>query len=298
MSEGLHTSLPGRMIAVDPATYHADLLGDQPTLSASIAKVIVSASPLHAWTKHPRLNPNFVRDEDPKFDLGNVCHAVILEGVDPLNVVEVCEFDSWRSGAAKQAAAAARAAGKIPLLGGHYFDVLQMVDAVRVQLADHEATPPLFTAGKPEQTITWTEDGVQCHARLDWLHDDLSAYDDLKTTSRSANPEAYSRALFGVGGDVQAAMYLRGIKAVTGAEPEFRWVVAETTPPFAVSVISPSPDVLALGDSKVKYALQVWKRCIEEDRWPGYPTAVCYAEAPAYEDARWLEKTAREGVPV
>jgi hypothetical protein len=288
------------LLSISADQYHRDQVADVPTLSASVAKILCRDSPLHAWTKHPRLNPYFTRDEDPKFDLGNVAHAVLLEGRNPLNVVEVCEFDSWRSGAAKDAAAAARAAEKIPLLGGHYFDVLQMVDAAKVQLSEHEARPPLFTAGKPEQTITWTEDGVQCRARLDWLRDDLTAYDDLKTTSHvgGANPEKYSRALFGVGGDVQAAMYLRGIRAVTGAEPEFRWAVVETVPPYALSVISPGPDVLAIGDSKVKYALNVWKRCLETGEWPGYPNAVCFAEAPAYEDARWLEKTDRDGVPV
>jgi len=283
------------ILSVPADAYHRDEIGDQPTLSATIAKLIVSRSPLHAWTAHPRLNPAYVRDDDPKFDLGNIAHAVLLEGV---AAVEVIEADDWRTNAAKEARDMARADGKIPLLGKHYFDVLQMVEAVRKQLADHEARPPLFLDGKPEQTITWTDEGVQCRARLDWLHDDLSAYDDLKTTSRSANPEAYSRALFGVGGDVQAAMYLRGIRAVTGAEPDFRWAVVETQPPYALSVISPGPDVLAIGDSKVRYALNVWKRCLETGEWPAYPNRVCWAEAPAYEDARWLEKTAREGVPV
>jgi hypothetical protein len=268
--------------------YHRDELGDQPTLSASIAKVLVSRSPLHAWTAHPRLNPACVRQEDPKFDVGVVAHAVILEGVDPLNVVEVCEFDSWRSGAAKDAAAAARAAGKIPLLGGHYFDVLQMVEAARRQMDAHGADPPLLRDGKPEQTLAWDEDGVACRARLDWLRDDLAAIDDVKTTTRSANPEAWKRStLFAMGYDVQAAFYLHGCRAL-GWEPRWRWLVVETTAPYALSVIEPDEETLAVGNAKVDYALQLWRDCLANDRWPAYGTGVFTATPPPWE-LRWLE---------
>ena len=45
--------------------YHADP-ADAPSLSASIAKILIAETPLHAWTAHPKLNPNFVREEkDP-----------------------------------------------------------------------------------------------------------------------------------------------------------------------------------------------------------------------------------------
>lgn len=87
---------------------------------------------------------------------------------------------------------------------------------------------------------------------------------------------------------------LRGCRAVLDAEPEFRWVVCEMEPPYAVSVVSLAPDALALADAKVDHALNVWFRCLETDEWPGYPRAVCYAEAPGWMEADWLEKEARE----
>jgi hypothetical protein len=283
-------TLPDGIHAFAANDYHADCC-DQPSLSASIAHKLVNQSPLHAWTAHPRLNPAFERQDSEKFDIGNALHALLLEGA---NGIAVIDAPDWRTKIAKEARDEARAEGRLPLLTKDADSVLEMLAAAKAQLAAHDADPAPFTAGKPEQTLVWQEDGVACRARCDWLHNDLSAIDDLKTTSRSANPEAYSRNLYSVGGDVQAAMYVRAVEKLTGRRPEFRWVVVETSPPYALSVVSPGPDVLALGEAKVEHALQLWRQCLETDSWPGYVNRVCYAELPGWEESRWLEREARE----
>ena len=279
-------------LTIPAEAYHAGT-DDTPRLSASIAHILCTQSPLHAWTAHPGLNPHYVRDEDPKFDVGRVAHSMLLEGDD---IVYVCQYDSWRSNEAKEAREYARSIGRVPLLAHHSADVAHMVLAVREQLATHEADPPLFSQGKPEQTLLWEEDGVALKARLDWLRDDLATTDDLKTTGRSANPDAYARALYGVGGDVQCAMYRRAVEKVTGERPLFRWAVVETSPPYALSVITPGADVLALGEAKVEWAIKRWRRCMESGEWLGYGTDVHVAELPSWEEARWLAREAEAEV--
>jgi hypothetical protein len=275
------------ILTVPADEYHAGDEG-QPRLSASIVHILCTASPLHAYTAHPRLNPHYQRVEEDKFDVGKAAHSVILEGDDNIFVVHE---DTWQKNVAKEAREYARSIGKVPLLAKKRDEVMRMVDAVREQLAEHEAEPPLFSDGKPEQSLLWEEGGVLCKARLDWLRDDYAAIDDLKTTGRSADPGTYSRALFGVGGDVQAAFYLRGLAAVTTeTRAQFRWVVVETSPPYALSVITPAPDVLAVGDSKVAWALAKWRECLEADSWPAYPNRVATADLPPWEEARWLER--------
>lgn len=275
--------------------YHADNLGnEQPSLSASIAHILCTRSPLHAWTAHPRLNPEFRRVEEQKFDRGTAAHALMLQGQ---KIVSVIDAEDWRTKAAKEARDEARADGRIPLLAAQWEEVQAMVRAISQQLASHEARPALFTEGKPEQTLTWVEDGVTCRARLDWLRDDLTFIDDLKTTSRSAHPEAYSRALFNVGGDIQAAYYLRGLTHSTGAfDARFRWVVCECQPPYALSVSTPGPGVLMLANRKIDHAIEVWKRCLESGAWPAYDKRVATAELPPWEEARWLEREVLEEV--
>jgi hypothetical protein len=282
------SSLVARELSRDD--YHAD--ADGPTLSASIAHILCTASPLHAWTAHPALNPNHTPVEKDHYDFGTAVHAVLLEGVEICVPIEAAD---WRTNAAKEAREQTRAEGRIPLLAHDYTRLLQLVSAAKRQLADHHASPRLFTDGKPEQSLFWHEpDGVACRARIDWLRDDFVAIDDLKTTSASANPDLWSRRLFDHGVDVQSEMYRRGAERLTGVRPEFRLVVIETTEPFALSVVSPGPDVELIARKKVDYAIALWEKCLRENSWPGYARDVAYAALPAYEESRWLEREIRE----
>lgn len=275
--------------------YHADLVTDGPTLSSSIAHLLCVRSPLHAWTAHPRLNPNWQADDSDRFDLGTAAHRILLEGSE--RGLVIIDADDYRKKDAQNDRDLARAQGQTPLLKKNYDRVVEMVDAARAQLRVHHAQPPLLTDGKPERTIVWEEpNGVKCRALVDWLRDDLAAIDDLKTTAKSADPAAYARALFSVGGDVQVAFYLRGVERLTGVRPEWRWIVVENTPPYALSVVAPTPGIIELGHRKVERAITLWRDCLETDVWPAYPTDVCYAELPDFEAARWLERQEREQV--
>ena len=48
-------AMKAQLLEMTADDYHADKIGDVPTLSASIAQRLVTRSPLHAWTHHPRL---------------------------------------------------------------------------------------------------------------------------------------------------------------------------------------------------------------------------------------------------
>lgn len=272
--------------------YHADP-AERPSLSSSIARTLVGFSPLHAWSAHPRLNPDWKpADSEAHFDLGNVVHSMLLDG--SVENVEIVLFDDWRTKEAKEQRDEARENGKTPLLAKHYEQAQKIVAGIREQIEWLNVTPALLDSGKPEQTLVWEDHGVLCRARLDWLRDDYAAIDDVKTTGRSASPEQFSRSLFGLGYDVQAAMYQRAVLALTGEVAELRFVVAETHAPYAVSVVSLSPGSLMLANKKLDYALDSWARCLREDSWPGYPTEVCYAETPSWLEAQWLERELEE----
>jgi hypothetical protein len=283
------------LMSLSAEDYHADPC-ETPSLSASIAHILCTQTPRHAWAAHPRLNPDFQRREEEHFDIGKFAHRLLLEGTDDIVIVD---YPDWRTNAAKALRDEARAEGRLPLLAKHAEAVRAMIAAAGSQLNALEVDPPLFVDGAAEQTLIWQEGNVMCRARLDWLHDDFGAIDDYKTTTSTAHPERWSRRLFEQGCDIQAAFYLRGLcAALPGeagpADAEFRLVVQETYPPYALSVISLAPAALELANAKVEYAIGLWQRCLETDTWPGYPTEVCYAELPAWEETRWLEKEARE----
>lgn len=271
--------------------YHADALCDEPTLSRSIAHKLLTRSPRHAHHAHPRLNPEAVEKTSSRLDNGTATHALLFEGIGCV----IVEADSWRTNAAKEQRAAARAEGKVALLAKDAQEVREMCDAITEQLDALDVRPRPFTDGKPERTLIWRDRGVLCRARTDWLRDDYTVLEDLKTTATSASPHEWTRRrLWEDGYDLQAAMYLRGVKTLTGVDAEWRFIVVENIPPYALSVISLDKESLALADEKLDKALDLWRRCLETGEWPGYPTRVAYAELPPWEEARWLERQALE----
>lgn len=284
--------MSGSVRQMSAEEYHSDFVqADLPTLSASIARILIAESPKHAWTAHPKLNPDYEPLVAEKFDIGRCAHSLLLEGEASVAVIDAPD---WRTNAAKEQRDAARVAGQTPLLAKDWSTVERMCEAMKTQIGVLEVDPPLFCDGKAEQTLVWDEHDVPCKARLDWLRDDRSAIDDMKTTSKSANPETWSRTIFNIGYDVQAAFYLRGLMAVTGAAAEFRLAVVETSPPYALSVISLAPAALELANAKVDWAIATWRRCLEQDEWPAYQTRVAYAEMPSWEETRWLQREAQE----
>lgn len=274
--------------------YHGDETGDdRPSLSRSIAHILWTQSPAHAWAAHPKLNPDFVRTESETFDLGNAAHDLLLRGEAR---VEVVYEKDWKKQLAQQARVDARLQGKLPLLESQWERTQAMVAACREQLAVLDADPPVFSDGDAEVTLTWEEDGgVLCRARLDWLRTDHKAIDDYKSTGKSANPYDFSRTLYNVGYDMQAAFYLRGLRKVTGVtDAQLRFVAQESTPPYLLSVSSLPPDGMAIAERKVQWAIDTWRRCLETGQWPGYPSRVCYAEPPGWEETQLLEREMRD----
>lgn len=287
--------MSGRILQMSAEAYHADPIDkERPSLSASLASTLVNLSPAHAWASHPRLNPDFERKTEDKFDIANAVHHLLLEGLD---VMEVLAFPDYKTNAAKEAKELARAHGRIPILTKHAHVVTQMTNAVAKQLGELNVAPVPLTAGKPEQTLVWEDRGVLCRARVDWLRDDYTQVQDVKTTSRIGHPAGWARgALYDNGCDLQAAAYIRAVKAITGTAPEFRWILIEKAPPFAVSVIAPEAAVLALGDAKWEKALETWKRCLDEDDWPAYGRDLHWAELPPHIESRWVEREQQEAL--
>lgn len=259
------------------------------SLTSGIARELLMCSPLHAWTAHPKLNPAYVSEEKEAFDIGTAAHAFILQGETDFDVLP---FDDFRTKAAKEARDASRASGRTPVLAHRWRDIQLMGDTANAQLNLHEEEPrPFGTGGQAEVTLVWQEsNGVWCRSRLDWLHKS-GLICDYKTCSGSAHPDVWTRTMYAAGLDIQAAFYLRALKATTGVDGRFLFVAQEINPPYALSVVGLAPDALDLARRKVDYAINLWAACLESGEFHGYPTRTAYAEAPPWEVARWEART-------
>lgn len=287
MTPGIHT--------IDEATYHADPCPD-PSLSSSLICRLIDDSPFHAFWAHPRLTPDPTEETSVVMDTGVIAHGLLLEGIDK---AEVLDFDNYRTAASRQARDEARQNGRVPILKDKWAEVHAMVVAARERLDEHKEARSMFTKGKPEQTLIWQEGLVWCRARLDWLHDSFRFIDDYKTSGATANPTPITRnKMFTDGWDIQAAWYLRGLKAITGVDATFRFAVQEQKRPFALSVISPGPAVLMLAEKKINYAVSKFAECLQSGQWPSYPDRICYADLPERIENEWIKREENEGVSI
>lgn len=252
--------------------YHADqLLCEVPSLSASIASVIVNRSPAHAREKHPRLNPDFEPEQKDVFDLGSAAHNMVLRQDCWREEIEVVNASDWRTKAAKEARNEARAAGRHPVLADQFVALNKMVGV----LEGHPHAGKAFTNGKPEQTLIWQDEetGAMCRCRPDWTPDDFKVWPDYKTTA-DARPDVWDRRfIMDHGGLMRAAWYEEGVRRVTGEKAPFLYyVVQEVTPPYpvVVRVVPSNSNLLDIGRRMMRQALRTWAECLERNEWPAY----------------------------
>lgn len=259
--------------------YHADMVdADRPSLSRSVIQQMVHKSPAHARAAHPKLNPLWEPDEKKAFDVGKVCHQLLLDGTAGVQIIHA---DNWKSPKTREKAAEARAHGLVPLLEHEWEKVDAMMSAVRGQVGD------LFDGGDSELSLVWEESGVLCRARIDWLSDDRRMIRDFKTSS-DAEPVKFSKGSFlSYGYDLQDAWYRRGVRATFGTEPDYELVVAEKDAPYQCIVFDSAPDTLALANVMIDWALLKWKECLESGEWPGYPARTHSVTLPPWREEQW-----------
>lgn len=286
------TLSPGLHAGIFEARYHADDLCAVPTLSRSVAHTLLTRSPAHAWAMHPRLNPSAQAEHTPALDFGRIAHSIVLTGTDPCKVIEA---DDWRTKAAQQARDEAREAGLVPMLRRDHQTVVAMTQALHRFLARHPARDA-FYAGRPEMTAIYEDAGVMCRARFDMLPDDPAApVVDYKTT-RNAEPQAFARAIWTYGYDLQAAWYTRALKVLRGRAPErFILLAQEKAPPYAVTAHALDEAAFEHAEARVDEALSLWRGCLASNQWPAYEPIITPVGPPPWAYDREASMTFTEG---
>lgn len=283
---------PG-FLRISAEAYHADPC-PAPSLSSSVARVLLEQSPRHAWTLHPK-SPLFEPEEENNkaLDFGSAAHALML-GAGP--DIEVVRADNWTTKAAREARDLARSQGKAPILNDDFARAAEMVDVGREQLRAVGLGHVFADDKLSEQAIIWQDEGgVWCRAMLDWHHEEagqLFVY-DYKTTSRSSHPGSLGFKIVDHGYDLQAGFYERGLGTL---RPEllgritWRWVFQETEPPFAVTVAELDGAGRTIGAKKAAAAVSIWRRCMETGEWPLWPAGVHRITYPQKAENAWLER--------
>lgn len=254
---------------VTTAEYLADP-APEPSLSSSIAKLLLDRSPSHARLAHAKLG-GVSSPSTAANDLGTLIHRYVLgKGSD----VEPIDADDFRTNAAKQARAKARSQGRIPVLAR----VAGVAVAAAACIRREFERAGVALDGESEVAIMWQETAehgpIWCRGMLDHVvaRDGLLHVYDLKTI-HCAHPDDCTRSAINYGYDIQREAYTRAAERLWPeyeGRIEFRFLFCEPDPPHAVTVAQLDATMRERGRRRWREAVETWSRCLHTDTWPGY----------------------------
>lgn len=265
--DALDTPDDGFYPDVPEDTYHAS----RTSLSYSGAKLIIGSP---AVFRHKLDHPDTKRE----FDEGTAAHELVL-GVG--SGIEVLDFKDRRTNAYKDAEAAARAAGKTPILRKQY----DIVEAMAERIQSHRQAMELLADGQPEVSAYCVDvdTGVVRRGRFDWLGPVVLT--DYKTTVEGgAHPDTFGRNVLKLRYFMQAPWYLDLARDLGHDAAAFAFIVQEKAAPYEVTVMELEPAAIKLGREKNREALRRFRDCMDTDLWPSYipDDQIAVAKMPAY----------------
>lgn len=273
--------LPGVYPDLTNAQHHAD-----PAIGASGLKAI-ARSPLHYWARY--IDPDREPDEPtPAMKLGTATHCAVLEPARfAEEYVEVPEGLDRRTKEGKALWAELQASGREPISARDASYVRSMTAAARA----HPVSRILFgLAPRFERSIFWRDaaTGVVCKIRPDLFVEPCAMFPnglivDLKTTE-DASPDGFPAQAWRLDMHLQGAFYADGFCAALGTPvpPAFLWLAVEKDAPHATAYYSLGGDLLAHGRREYRRHLDTYARCLRDNIWPGYSTAVADLQPPGW----------------
>lgn len=274
---------------ISAAEYHADP-APLPSLSASLAKLVVSKTARHAWFASRRLNPDWEAIDKKTFDIGRAAHRAVLGfGDDYVAVPDELLSSNGAIGTkdAKAWVAAQREAGRTPLKSDEVEQVEAMAEIAAERLAERGI---VLDPARSELCGITQIDGVWCRAMFDNVPPDGPIY-DFKTCE-DASPQACVKAINNYGYDIQAALYRAVWKSITGEDRPFVFIFQEKPypGPHEVTLIGLSGMFLDIAEQRFARARRIWGECVTTNNWPGHPAGLHEVDPPA-----WLvERTYQE----
>jgi hypothetical protein len=271
----------------------------EPSLTQTLAKILLDQSPLHAYQACPRLHVLADEEDDgEKYDkakaIGNAAHKLML---DRGKEIAVGEFNDWRKKEAQEFKANAIFAHKEPILRKHFETAGEMVELAIDQLNRIPDCRNAFTSGDPEVVIANCEDGIWLRSMIDWITPDLREVWDYKTGGQSASPHDTSRRMASDGWHIQAAMHERILDKLDpkgAGRRRYLYVAQENEPPYALTVNEISESALTIGRKQISYAFTTWAICLIRGIWPSYPARIIRPELPTWAESQWLNRELSE----
>ena len=285
---------PGAYPDIAAEDYHGNAsLLPTPSLSSSGAKTLLEKSPLHFWHASAMNPARPAEDSAAHFSIGKAAHDRILLKDRWQDHYHVTPEGFTRAGTKKWADEIAQekeavVAGKVILTAQQGVIVEGVVAAVE----GNEFAKVALSNGVTEETLAHRDPltGVWLRARPDFrpnsipLKRAVRVVADLKFVAASnASPTGFAKAVDNFGYHQSAAFYWDAIKAVYGVEPT-HWlhIVVEKDAPHCVALYELPAEDIQRGRMLNRRAINLFDRCLQADRWPGYADTPAQVGLPYY----------------
>lgn len=285
----------GMHLGVLAAVYHADP-APEPSLSSSLARRLLVATPRKVRTEHPRFAPQDTGSRSRTAEIGAVAHRLLLNAGAEIVVVSA---EAWTKKEHQAARSEAYAAGSLPILAPDYAQAEAMADQARWSLSLHGIDPAAMQA---ETVLLWRDPlGCWCRAMLDMvlITPTSALVIDYKTTEQEIGPENVGRYICNQGYDVQEAFYRRGLTVLfphLAGRIRFLFLVQDQAAPHDCLLAEPSGEMRHIADQKASVATALWARCMKNDDWPGHAASIVHAIPPPFVEHQWTERALNSAI--
>ncbi len=134
-----------------------------------------------------------------------------------------------------------------------------------------------------EQTAFWIHEDTKvfCKFRPDItiLEGDIMV--DVKTCA-NAHQSVFTKQIYNLCYDMQAAFYLDGYYRKTGRHGKFFWLCPETEGVHDVACYHATDKIHGFGRVRYEKELRKFAHCFAKDDWPGYPKGIIPADLPGW----------------
>lgn len=168
-------------------------------------------------------------------------------------------------------------AGKDIIKSSDLTDVIAARDSVR----EHKKAVELICDGHAELSLFWETNGCLFKCRPDFLTEDCRIVDvkcfwDLR--NHNLESQIYKQRYHW-----QAYFYAQGVKRLFKTKQcEFYFIFVEAKPPYGVRVVKLHESAFEKAEHEMKPHLEFYRKCFENNNWPGYEPDVQDIGIPSY----------------
>jgi hypothetical protein len=244
-----------------------------PALNFSMAKLLLD-SPAHF-----KAGEDEEKEETDAMRVGSIAHALILEGK---SFSDLYAIKPKGMTFASNEGKLWKAQQTLPILKEDDANAIpRMAEAIA---ANPDAANLFRCLPHRETPVFGNLMGVECKCLID-LHGEEwgdPSIGDLKTAA-DASPREFGRVVANRHYDLQHAWYSSLFSVVNNLEkpPLWTWIVVEKKAPFFNLIYTPE-EFVESGMEKLEKVLTLYKRCLEEDRWPFALTGIHKLPKPAW----------------